>query len=59
VIVEYVFDWPGIGGYMVEAVIANDLPAVMGGTLLLAFTHLTINLLIDLLYYAADPRLRA
>ncbi|MEM9122940.1 MAG: ABC transporter permease [Pseudomonadota bacterium] len=59
VIVEYVFDWPGIGGYMVEAVIANDLPAVMGGTLLLAFTYLTINLLIDLLYYAADPRLRA
>jgi len=57
VIVEYVFDWPGIGGYIVESVVTNDFPAVIGVTLLLSSVYLLINLVIDLLYYAMDPRL--
>jgi peptide/nickel transport system permease protein len=58
VVVEYVFDWPGLGGYVVGAILSNDFPAVMGVTLFLAATYLTINLVIDLLYYRVDPRLR-
>lgn len=57
VIVEYVFDWPGIGGYIVESVVTNDFPAVIGVTLLVSSVYLLINLIIDLLYYAMDPRL--
>jgi peptide/nickel transport system permease protein len=57
VIVEYVFDWPGIGGYVVESVITNDFPAVIGVTLLLSTVYLVINLVIDILYFALDPRL--
>ncbi|MEH0166984.1 ABC transporter permease [Paucibacter sp. JuS9] len=57
VIVEYVFDWPGIGGYIVESVVTNDQPAVIGVTLLVSTVYLLINLLIDLLYFAMDPRL--
>jgi len=57
VIVEYVFDWPGIGGYIVESVVSNDYPAVIGVTLLVSTVYLLINLVIDLLYFAMDPRL--
>ena len=58
VVVEFVFDWPGLGGYVVGAITKNDYPAVMGVTLFLATMYLTINLIIDLLYFAVDPRLR-
>lgn len=59
VVVEYVFDWPGLGGYVVGAITKNDFPAVMGVTLLLATTYLVINLIVDLLYFVVDPRLRS
>lgn len=59
VVVEYVFDWPGLGGYVVGAITKNDFPAVMGVTLFLATTYLLINLVVDLLYYVVDPRLRS
>jgi peptide/nickel transport system permease protein len=58
VVVEYVFDWPGLGSYVVGAITKNDFPAVMGVTLFLAGAFLTVNLVIDLLYFAVDPRLR-
>jgi peptide/nickel transport system permease protein len=58
VVVEYVFDWPGLGGYVVGALINNDFPAVMGITLVLAGAYLTINLAVDLTYHLVDPRLR-
>ncbi len=58
VIVEFVFDWPGLGGYIVGAIISNDFPAVMGVTLFFATTYLLVNLIVDLLYFAVDPRLR-
>lgn len=59
IVIEYVFDWPGLGGYVVGAILKNDFPAVMGVTLFLATMYLTINLVIDLLYFLVDPRLRA
>lgn len=58
VVVEYVFDWPGLGGYVVGALINNDFPAVMGITLVLAAAYLMINLAVDLAYHLVDPRLR-
>lgn len=57
IIVEYVFDWPGIGSYVVNGVIVNDFPAVLGVTMVLAASYLVINLLVDLAYYALDPRI--
>ncbi len=58
VVVEFVFDWPGLGGFLVFSIIQNDFPAVLGTTLFLAGTYLCINLLVDLLYFVVDPRLR-
>ena len=59
VIVEVIFDWPGLGGFVVFSIIANDYPASLGATLLLAGIYLTVNLIVDLLYFVVDPRLRA
>ena len=58
VIVEVIFDWPGLGGFVVFSIIANDYPASLGATLFLAGIYLTINLIVDLLYFVVDPRLR-
>jgi peptide/nickel transport system permease protein len=59
IVAEYVFDWPGIGGYVVKAITQSDYPAAIGVTVFLATVYLSINLLIDLLYFLVDPRLRA
>jgi peptide/nickel transport system permease protein len=53
-----VFDWPGIGSYVVRAIIQSDYPAAIGVTLFIAAAYLVINLLVDLLYFVVDPRLR-
>jgi peptide/nickel transport system permease protein len=58
VVVEFIFDWPGLGGFVVFSIAQNDFPAVMGATLVLATTYLSINLIVDLLYHLVDPRLR-
>lgn len=58
IIVEYVFDWPGVGGYMVQALLNNDFNAVMGVTFFIAFSYLLINLIVDLSYQFLDPRLK-
>jgi peptide/nickel transport system permease protein len=59
VLVETVFDWPGIGLYAVSSAIASDFKPVMGVALLIGLAFMTVNLIIDLLYGVIDPRLRA
>ena len=58
VLVETVFDWPGIGLYAVNSAIASDFKPVMGVTLLVGITFMLTNLLIDLAYGWLDPRTR-
>jgi peptide/nickel transport system permease protein len=57
-ILEYIFNWPGIGSLMVNAVLNRDYPVVQGGTLVLAATYLAVNLAVDLTYAIIDPRIR-
>jgi peptide/nickel transport system permease protein len=59
ILVESIFDWPGMGKYMWLSIINNDYPGVMGVTLIFAAICCTINLLVDLLYAVIDPRVRA
>ncbi|MDQ3073259.1 MAG: ABC transporter permease, partial [Bacteroidota bacterium] len=56
--VEYVFGWRGLGKITVEALVASDLPVVMGAVLLVAVIFVVINLLVDVLYAVLDPRIR-
>ena len=58
VMTETVFDWPGLGRYLVKAAVNLDYPAIQGGTLLIAFIYVLINLLVDILYGVLDPRVR-
>ena len=58
VLVETVFDWPGIGLYAVNSALASDFKPVMGVTLLIGITFMVTNLLIDLAYGWLDPRTR-
>lgn len=59
VLVETVFDWPGVGLYAVDAVKNSDFEPIMGVTILLGFFFMATNFLIDLAYAALDPRVRS
>ncbi|MCJ8521128.1 peptide/nickel transport system permease protein [Pseudorhizobium tarimense] len=58
VLVETVFDWPGIGLYAVSSALASDFKPVIGVTLLIGFLFIIANTLVDLAYAWIDPRLR-
>lgn len=58
IIVEVVFSWPGLGLLSLQAVQQRDYPVLQGTVLLLAVIFLIVNLLVDLLYAALDPRIR-
>jgi peptide/nickel transport system permease protein len=58
-VIETVFGWPGIGRYAVLSAIASlDFPAIMAVTLVSGLTFLLVNLGVDILYAALDPRIR-
>lgn len=59
VLTESVFNWPGLGRYLVQAVQQSDYNVVQGGTLLIAGVFVLVNLFIDLLYAWLDPRVRS
>ncbi len=58
VVTESVFNLPGLGRLVVEAVLARDYPVIQGLILLFSFTYILINLLVDVLYTVFDPRIR-
>ena len=59
VITEQVFSIPGLGQLMVNAINNRNYPVVQGGVLLIALSYSVINLLVDILYAYADPRIKA
>ncbi len=59
IITETVFQWPGMGLLFLQAVQFADIPVMSTYLLLIALLFVGINLIVDLLYYLVDPRLRA
>jgi peptide/nickel transport system permease protein len=59
VLVEYVFNYPGLSGLLVEAVNARDYPIVEGVVLVISVLFVVLNLAVDLLYAVLDPRVRS
>jgi peptide/nickel transport system permease protein len=57
VLVEVTFALPGLGSLLVESITAKDIPVVQGIALLIAFFVVIINLIVDMLYLAIDPRI--
>jgi peptide/nickel transport system permease protein len=58
VLVETIFNWPGIGQYAFDAVFNMDYPSIVGVTLLATISFLLVNMVTDLIYVALDPRIR-
>ena len=58
VLVETIFNWPGVGQFAYESVLAADFPSIIGVSLLVALNYMVINTIIDILYGIIDPRVR-
>jgi peptide/nickel transport system permease protein len=58
IVTETVFQWPGMGLLFIQSVAVADIPVMSAYLLLIALVFVSINLIVDLLYYAVDPRLR-
>jgi ABC-type dipeptide/oligopeptide/nickel transport system permease component len=56
ILTETVFSWPGLGRYVVNAISRRDLPAIQGSVLFLSAVFVVVNLVTDLAYAKADPR---
>lgn len=58
ILVEHIYDWPGIGLYAWNAVNTTDFNAIQGYILTVGVIYVLLNLIVDLLYAVADPRIR-
>ena len=56
ILTETIFSWPGLGRYVVNAIARRDLPAIQGSVLFLSTVFVLVNLITDLAYAKADPR---
>lgn len=58
VLVETIFNWPGVGQFAYKSVKALDYPSIIGVSLLIALNYMIINTIVDILYGIIDPRVR-
>jgi peptide/nickel transport system permease protein len=58
VVVETIFDYPGIGYWTTQALLASDVGGIMAATLLFGLVLVFANLIVDLVYAFIDPRIR-
>jgi peptide/nickel transport system permease protein len=58
VLVEFVFNWPGLSSYLITAIESRDYPSVRGTVLVIATLFILLNLFVDLIYMVLDPRVR-
>jgi len=57
VLVEFVFNWPGLSGYLVSAVDARDYPEVVGIVMTISILFVFLNLVVDVVNAILDPRI--
>ncbi|HVR32565.1 MAG TPA: ABC transporter permease [Acidimicrobiia bacterium] len=58
VVVEAIFNWPGIGKLILDSLASRDFPMIQGGVLVAAVVFVVINFFVDMLYAVLDPRVR-
>lgn len=58
IITETIFAWPGIGRLLIDSIHTRDFPLVQGAVIMIALSYVVVNLMTDLLYAIADPRVR-
>lgn len=57
ILTETIFSWPGIGRWVFESILNRDYPIVQGMSLIIAMIFVVVNLIVDLVYGALDPRI--
>lgn len=58
VLTESIFAWPGLGRFVLDAILKRDLPAIQGAVLFMAVLFMAVNLVVDLVYARVDPRVK-
>lgn len=58
ILTETIFSWPGIGKWIVQSITARDYPVIQGGVLIISFIIIMTNILVDILYYFLNPKMR-
>jgi len=58
VLIEVVFQWPGLGKYITDAIVSVDFPVIMAVTLVVTLLYIAVNLAVDLAQAGLDPRIR-
>ncbi len=58
IIVEFLFSWPGVGRYAFEAISTSDLESLQGFVIMVGILYVILNIVIDVAYALADPRIR-
>ena len=57
VVIEEIFDWPGLGSYAVQAIATDDYQATLAVVLIVGFLYMLINILVDVMHAVIDPRI--
>ncbi|MBA8909945.1 ABC transporter permease [Aminobacter ciceronei] len=58
VVVEMIFDWPGIGSYLVNAIFTSDYKVILAVTIVVGVIYALVNIIVDVIHAMIDPRLR-
>lgn len=58
ILTETIFSWPGIGKWIVASITARDYPVIQGGVLIISFIIVLTNVLVDVIYYFLNPKMR-
>ncbi|GAB2464756.1 peptide/nickel transport system permease protein [Conyzicola lurida] len=58
IVVEKVFSWPGVGGYLFNSIGVSDFPAIVGVVLVMGLIYVVVNFAVDMIQLAVDPRQR-
>lgn len=59
ILTETIFSWPGIGKWIVQSITSRDYPVIQGGVLIISFIIILTNILVDLIYYFLNPKMRS
>lgn len=58
ILTETIFSWPGIGKWIVQSITARDYPVIQGGVLIISFIIIMTNIIVDVIYYFLNPKMR-
>ncbi len=58
ILTETIFSWPGIGKWLVQSITARDYPVIQGGVLIISFIIVLTNILVDVIYFLLNPKMR-